>query len=76
MKNKDSNSYKYLKIKEKQAFDSLLFVLVILGEICLAFEFGRAALSAAVTRFLNSPRVLSLSLLIKKTSPLAVKTTF
>jgi len=33
-------------------------------------------LVASVTRFLNSFRLLSLPLLIKKTSPLAVKTTF
>lgn len=31
--------------------------------------------SASVTRFLNSPRALSLSLLVNETSPLAVKTT-
>ena len=35
----------------------------------------QGVLLASVTRFLNSLRSLSLSLLIKKTSPLAVKTT-
>ncbi len=45
------------------------------NEICLVFEFGYASLSAAVTCFLISLRLLSLPLLNKKTAPLVVKTT-
>ena len=44
---------------------------------CLALVVGLASLTlASVTRFVNAPRLLTPPLLINKTSPLAVKTTF
>ncbi len=51
------------------------FVGVLLRGLCRRCRLPIANF-ASVTCFLNSPRSLSLSLLIKKTAPLATKTTF